>query len=168
MKSRDFTALSTRSPPCVVHRKQGRELGDRHLSNVGLPVAASGQLNAPLSVTGYGSDRVLEDDGGLPGQDVALFGPAIAADQLWFRKVQNHLEVSIIGTSDKLTVSDWYLDDRYRVEQFKTADNQTLLSSQVDSLVQAMAAFSPPPSGQTALTPAQQSALSPVIAANWN
>ena len=99
---------------------------------------------------------------------VALFGPAIAADQLWFRKVQNHLEVSIIGTSDKLTVSDWYLDDRYRVEQFKTADNQTLLSSQVDSLVQAMAAFSPPPSGQTALTPAQQSALSPVIAANWN
>ncbi len=54
------------------------------------------------------------------------------------------------------------------MEQFQTADNQTLLSSQVDSLVQAMAAFSPPAAGQTTLTPAQQSALSPVIAANWN
>jgi hypothetical protein len=43
-----------------------------------------------------------------------------------------------------------------------------LLSSQVDALVSAMAAFSPPPPGQTTLTPEQQSALSPVIAANWN
>jgi hypothetical protein len=53
------------------------------------------------------------------------------------------------------------------VEQFKTADNQTLLSSQVNNLVQAMAAFAPPAPGQTTLTPAQQTALSPVIAANW-
>ena len=65
------------------------------------------------------------------------------------------------------TITNWYAGNQYKVEQFKTADNKTLLSSQVDALVSAMAAFSPPPPGQTTLTPAQQSALSPVIAANW-
>jgi hypothetical protein len=53
------------------------------------------------------------------------------------------------------------------VEQFKTSDGKTLLDSQVQNLVQAMASFAPPAVGQTSLTPVQQTALAPVIAANW-
>jgi hypothetical protein len=75
--------------------------------------------------------------------------------------------VSIIGTTDKFTLSNWYLGNQYRVEQFKTSDGKTLLDSQVQNLVQAMASFAPPPVGQTTLTTAQQTALTPVIAANW-
>ena len=33
----------------------------------------------------------------------------IFANQIWLRKVSNNLEVSIIGTSDKMTISNWYL-----------------------------------------------------------
>ena len=88
-------------------------------------------------------------------------------DQLWFRRLGNTLEVSIIGTSDKLSLSNWYLGDPYHVEQFKTSDGRTLLDSQVQNLVNAMAAFAPPAMGQTNLSSAYASQLQPVIAANW-
>jgi hypothetical protein len=70
-------------------------------------------------------------------------------------------------TPDKLTINNWYLGNQYHVEQFRTAGGQTLLDTQVENLVQAMAAFSPPAAGQTTLPPAYQTALASVIAANW-
>ncbi|MFM7332154.1 MAG: calcium-binding protein, partial [Brachymonas sp.] len=100
-------------------------------------------------------------------QDLALFDSGIATDQLWFRKVTNDLEVSIIGTTDKFVVKDWYLGSQYRVEQFKTSDGKMLLDSQVQNLVQAMSAFSPPAAGQTTLPTDYATTLNPVIAANW-
>jgi len=54
------------------------------------------------------------------------------------------------------------------VEQFKTTDGaKTLLDSNVQNLVNAMASFAPPAAGQTSLPTAYQSSLAPVIAANW-
>ncbi len=116
---------------------------------------------------GYGVDTIAENDATVGNTDVALFDAGIAIDQLWFTKTGNNLDVSIIGTTDKFTVSNWYLGNQYRVEQFKTSDGKTLLDSQVQNLVQAMASFAPPPVGQTTLNTAQQTALAPVIAANW-
>ena len=117
---------------------------------------------------GYGAETVQENDATSGNTDLLRILEGVATDQLWFRRVSNNLEVSIIGTGDRATIGNWYTGNQYKVEQFQTSDNQMLLNSQVDNLVQAMAAFSPPPPGQTTLTPAQQSALSPVIAANWN
>jgi len=71
------------------------------------------------------------------------------------------------ATTDKLTIENWYLGSSFHVEQFKTADGKLLLDSQVENLVQAMAAFAPPAAGQTTLPPTYQDALAPVIAANW-
>ena len=52
-------------------------------------------------------------------------------------------------------------------EQFKTTDGGlTLLDSQVESLVAAMASFAPPSAGQTTLPQTYQDALAGVIAAN--
>ena len=48
-----------------------------------------------------------------------------------------------------------------------TPDGKLLLDSQVENLVQAMAAFAPPAAGQTILPPAYQETLATVIAANW-
>ena len=116
---------------------------------------------------GYGADTVTENDSTAGNTDVASFLAGVATDQIWFRHVGSNLEVSIIGTSDKLTVQNWYTGSAYHVEQFQTADNHTLLDSQVENLVQAMAAFSPPAAGETTLPPAYQTVLAPVIAANW-
>lgn len=116
---------------------------------------------------GFGFDSVTENDTTAGNTDVARFDAGIATDQLWFVKTGNNLDVSIIGTTDKLTMTNWYLGSQYHVEQFKTSDGKTLLDSQVQNLVSAMAAFSPPAAGQTTLSASYAASLNPVIAANW-
>jgi Ca2+-binding RTX toxin-like protein len=117
---------------------------------------------------GYGRDTIRENDSTTGNSDAAQFLAGIAADQIWLRHVGNNLEASIIGTTDKLTLENWYLGAGYHVEQFQTADGRLLLDSRVENLVQAMAAFAPPAAGQTSLPPTYQDALAPVIAANWH
>ncbi len=116
---------------------------------------------------GYGTDTVQEADATWGNTDVAKFDAGISTNQFWFKKSGNNLEVSIIGTPDKLTVANWYLGNQYHVEQFKTSDGKTLMNSQVQNLVQAMAGFAPPPAGQTTLSAPYQTVLAPVIAATW-
>ena len=119
---------------------------------------------------GYGADTVVENDATTGNSDVAQFLAGVAADQIWFARPMgtNTLEVSIIGTGDKLIIDDWYAGTQHHVEQFKTTDSaRTLLDSNVENLVNAMAAFAPPAAAQTTLPPDYQATLAPVIAANW-
>ncbi|MGA7180532.1 MAG: calcium-binding protein [Thiobacillaceae bacterium] len=117
---------------------------------------------------GYGTDTVVENDATAGNADIAQFLSDVAADQIWFRHVGNNLEASIIGTSDKLVIKDWYTGATNHVEQFRTTDgSKTLLDSNVQNLVNAMASFAPPAAGQTTLPADYQASLAPVIAANW-
>ncbi|MNZ13767.1 Bifunctional hemolysin/adenylate cyclase precursor [compost metagenome] len=118
---------------------------------------------------GYGADTVVESEATVGNADVAQFLSGIAIDQLWFSKAAgaNNLEVSVIGTMDKLIVKDWYVGSANHVEQFKTADGKTLLDSQVQNLVDAMAAFAPPAFGETTLSSDYRAALDSVISVNW-
>ncbi len=77
------------------------------------------------------------------------------------------LEVSIVDTTDKLIVQDWYLGNAYHIEQFKTADGLTLQHSNVETLVNAMASFAPPDLAQTTLPASYESSLDPVISSLW-
>nr|NJM04780.1 calcium-binding protein [Desulfobacula sp.] len=115
-----------------------------------------------------GTDTIIENDATAENNDVAEFNSGIAADQLWFQHVGTNLEVSIIGTTDKFKIQNWYSGSQYHVEQFKTADGQVLLDTQVETLVQAMAAFAPPVAGQTSLPQNYQDSLVPVLSANWH
>ncbi|TJZ74852.1 hypothetical protein FAZ21_07635 [Chitiniphilus eburneus] len=110
---------------------------------------------------------MVENDATSGNTDLAQFADA-ASDQLWFRRVGSDLEVSVIGTGDKVTVASWYSGTKYHVEQFKTADGKMLLDSQVDALVSAMAGFAPPDAGQTTLPDQYREQLQPVLAANWH
>ena len=116
---------------------------------------------------GEGADRISDYDSTTGNADVLSFGANIDAEQIWLRRVGSDLEVSLIGTDDKATLTNWYSGTNYRIEQFRTADDQVLLHAQVETLVQAMAAFSPPAAGQTTLPLNYQEALAQVIAANW-
>lgn len=116
---------------------------------------------------GDGADVISDYDKTRGNTDTMLFGAGISSDQLWLSRSGKDLQISIIGTSDKATISDWYRGSAYQVEQFKTSDGQALLNNQVDALVSAMAAFAPPAPGQTTLPDYYQNILNPVIAANW-
>ncbi len=120
-----------------------------------------------------GGQDVIDDFDPDANTDVLQFGAGISADQLWFRKNGWDLEVSVIGTADKVTVSKWSFwgagnwEKAQHIEQFRTADGKVLLENQVDQLVNAMAAFAPPAAGQLSLPQNYKDALSTVIASNW-
>jgi hypothetical protein len=117
---------------------------------------------------GDGQDTIVENDDTAGVLDKLHFDAGIAADQLWWRKSGNSLEVSVIGSTDKVTLSNWYLGAARHVEVFELANGSQLLDTQVQALVQAMASFSPPAAGQASLPANYESTLQPVIAANWH
>ncbi|HWW04223.1 calcium-binding protein [Collimonas sp.] len=101
------------------------------------------------------------------GTSELLFANA-NSDQLWFQRSGDDLDIGVIGTSFQLDVSSWYGSSSNHVQSIVAADGKTLIDSQVDALVSAMASFNPPASGATVLPDAYQNQLRPVIAANWH
>lgn len=100
--------------------------------------------------------------------DVLLFEKGVSADQLWFEKIGNNLKVSVIDSADTVTINNWYLGDQYKLDSFELANGEALLANQVDNLVNAMAAFNPPSSGEGYLSDEYHEKLNPIIAANWS
>ena len=116
---------------------------------------------------GGGQDTINNYDISADSVDTLRFEEGISVEQLWFRRNGSNLEVSVIGTTDKATISSWYSNSNYRLDQFQTADGRTLLDGQVQNLVDSMAAFGVPAGGESNLTPDQRAQLDMVIAANW-
>lgn len=116
---------------------------------------------------GDGADVIAENDATVDNHDVLAFASGVNYDQLWFKKSGNNLIVDVIGTTDRVTVSNWFLSTDRQVEAIQ-AGGQELVNSSVINLVNAMAGMTAPAAGQTTLTTAQHTALDPVIAANWH
>jgi Ca2+-binding RTX toxin-like protein len=119
---------------------------------------------------GDGQDTVnnYDTDALSINQDIIEFYQNISSNQLWFTKNGNNLDISIIGTTDKMSIKDWYTNASNQVDKFKSSDGKELINADVDKLVQAMAAFTPPSMGQTTLPSNYQSSLNTTIAANWH
>ncbi len=115
---------------------------------------------------GSGQDVISDYDPTSGNLDVLKLQD-LSSNQLWFTQTGNSLNITVIGTSDNVTISNWYSGNAYHIEQFKSADGKTLLDSQVASLVSAMASLTPPAAGQTTLSQNYQEQLSTVFAANW-
>jgi Ca2+-binding RTX toxin-like protein len=115
---------------------------------------------------GSGADIIRENDATAGHSDILELSSGINYNQLWFRKLGNNLEVKVIGSTDQVTVENWFLGSAYQIEQFK-AGGKTLLNTDVLKLVNAMAAFAPPAAGQTTLPANLQTTLNPILSANW-
>jgi Ca2+-binding RTX toxin-like protein len=116
---------------------------------------------------GGGSDLISNADTDLAA-DRVLFGAGIAEDQLWFTRSGNDLVVSILGGTDRATLQGWYASTGNQLDHFELSDGATLAATQVQQLVDAMSAFTTPPSSLGDLTLAQQQSVESVIAANWH
>ncbi|MHC8405674.1 calcium-binding protein [Pseudomonas sp. TMB3-21] len=115
---------------------------------------------------GDGQDEIHEYDGGYGATDTLLVGQDVDHHNLWFRQSENDLQVSLLGTEDVVTISNWYSAKSKHIELIKTSTG-SLLDSQVQNLVDKMASFNIPAGGEVNLTGAQRSELDLVIAANW-
>ncbi|MBB6343173.1 Ca2+-binding RTX toxin-like protein [Pseudomonas fluvialis] len=115
---------------------------------------------------GDGVDTLYDIDSSIGNADSLSFDN-VDHDQLWFRSVGSNLEISVIGTDDKITVFGWNAGTSNQIEKFIASDGLALSNAQVANLVNAMAAFSPPAAGQTSLPSNYHAALDPVISASW-
>ena len=91
---------------------------------------------------GYGADRIVENDLTVGNTDTVLFGAGVKVQQRVSR-AGDDLVVSLPGTADRLTVTNWFLGAQYRVEIFQAASGALLRAEAVQALVDAMAALSP-------------------------
>ena len=61
--------------------------------------------------------------------------------ELWFCQNGNDLIISHIGTSDQVTVKNWFVSEYNRQYSITTADGKEIYASQVEQLVNAMSSF---------------------------
>jgi Ca2+-binding RTX toxin-like protein len=92
---------------------------------------------------GYGSDLITDNDSTSGVKDVIRFTAGIAQSDIRFTQSGNALVATIKSTSEALTIQDWYLGTQNQVEEFRFNDGTVLTNAQAQSLVGAMAAFSP-------------------------
>ncbi len=114
---------------------------------------------------GDGEDIVQDTSG---SSDRMQFGTTINPFDLVISRQANDLRLAVHGTTDQVTIQNWYGGIANQTEVIQSGNGQQLVNSQVDQLLQAMAAFT------------QQSGLSwdqaidqrpqdvqTILAANW-
>ncbi len=116
---------------------------------------------------GDGRDTLVEQGSSPNDVDVLRFGQQIAADQLWLRRLQSDLEISVIGSTDRVLLSNWFDARQPHVERIEAGGLNLQIDQQLNSLIQAMASFAPPAMGETRLSDAYRETLQPMIAASW-
>jgi Ca2+-binding RTX toxin-like protein len=91
---------------------------------------------------GGGADTITES-GTYTDSDELDFGAGIDWNEVWFSQQGNNLVMSVLGTTDKVTVTDWFTGGGNVVETIKSGDGKVLHWSDVSTLVAAMASFDP-------------------------
>jgi Ca2+-binding RTX toxin-like protein len=120
---------------------------------------------------GDGQDIVLEWDPTPGNIDRLLFDSTINPLDLVLSRQVNDLRVAVNGTTDQVTIMNWWHESNStagQVEELQAGNGLKLLNTQVEQLIGAMAAFS----AQTGLTWEQGIVQQPqevqtVLAAHW-
>jgi len=114
---------------------------------------------------GEGQDLIQDNSGPV---DKLFYDAGINPLDLIISRQVNDLRIAIHGTTDQVMIQNWYMGTTNRTEMIQAGNGQTLLSTRVDQLIQAMASFSQ----QSGLTwdqainqqPAQ---VQSILAASW-
>jgi Ca2+-binding RTX toxin-like protein len=114
---------------------------------------------------GDGQDVIVDTDSTLFNSDLLKLGGA-TSKQLWLTKSGSNLDIKILGTTDKVTVQNWFAGSANQVEKITASDGKSLSASKVNALVNAMASFTPPADAASlpANTPA---AVTKLVASSW-
>jgi hypothetical protein len=109
----------------------------------------------------------VDTDGTVGNSDRLFLATANPLDLIFSRQA-NDLRIAVYGSTDQVTVQDWYLGTNHQVETIAAGNGENLLNTQVDQLIQAMSTFSQ----QTGLTWEQGIAQQPqqvhtVLAGSW-
>lgn len=119
--------------------------------------------DAYLFRLGDGHDHINERGG-----DDRLTLEGVSHDQLWLWQTGRDLNIGIIDTEDRITVEHWFGNDRNKIETIQgSSDSHVLHESQVQQLVQAMAAFDATGQGDLDVSQDTIDDMSVALAAAW-
>jgi Ca2+-binding RTX toxin-like protein len=113
-----------------------------------------------------GRDTILDQDSEV-NHDQIQFAEGISHDQLRFRKSHHDLDIRIVGGGTQVTVKNWFLGAQYQIESIHAGDGYVLLNTQIEQMIQAIASFDRPSSGELKFTQAVLDRLEPVLAVDW-
>ena len=128
---------------------------------------------------GGGSDRIFFGAG--DGQDVInqmdtaaadantdtlVFDSALQTDELWFSRNGDSLQINIVGTDDQVTINEWYNSSDRQLDTIEVG-SAVLLNSEVDQLVNAMAAFDVPNGVGDVVSDEIKQQLEPTLTSVW-
>ncbi|MGH7183289.1 MAG: putative Ig domain-containing protein [Nitrospiraceae bacterium] len=114
---------------------------------------------------GDGQDLIQDNSG---SGDKISFDSGINSLNLVISRQTNDLRLAIHGSSDQVTIQNWYTSSSNQIETVQAGNGQILLSTQINQLIQAMAGFTQ----QTGLTwdqaiDQQPQNVQAVLAASW-
>jgi Ca2+-binding RTX toxin-like protein len=120
-----------------------------------------------LFARGDGQDTLVDKDSTWFNSDLLKIANA-KSNQLWFTRTGNNLNIAIIGTTDKVSILDWYTSSANRLEKITAlGDNKTLNLSRLNGLVSAMAGFTNQAMANTDLPASTSATLSKLISSSW-
>ena len=114
---------------------------------------------------GDGADTVNNYDTSATSVDTARFVDVDYHD-LWFNRSGSNLQITVAGTDDRVTISNWYSNANYQVDRIEVGDS-VLLNSQVEQLVSAMASYGVPSGAGNVIPQEVKDELQPVLAETW-
>ncbi|MBF0456259.1 MAG: hypothetical protein HQL72_15755, partial [Magnetococcales bacterium] len=117
---------------------------------------------------GEGQDTIVESTTST-SSDSLMMGAGIDALDISLKQFGADLQLKLSGSSDQVTIEDWFANSNSQVETIQVSDGSTLASSQVDLLIQDMATFSTNHNGiswDDALVQYEEE-TSTIIAAHW-
>lgn len=117
---------------------------------------------------GGGRDRIVQADARSQDNDVLQLGNGIDHTWVWFSRSGSDLAIDVVGTTDRVTMVDWFTEGNQRVDQIRTSDGWSLAQRDVQQLVDAMAAFSAAHAVEARIEPRQLAMLAPVLGTSWH
>ncbi len=105
----------------------------------GSDLLSGGTGNDTYNVYAEDGDDMIYDEGGT---DTLTFADATDATDLWFAQEANNLVIYRLGTTDRVSVEDWFADPANQVETIEAAAfGKVLYAGDVNSLISQMASF---------------------------
>ncbi len=87
---------------------------------------------------GDGKDTIFDANG---TKDKIVFGEGIDSKDIMFSRSGNHLNISVVGSDDSISLSNYYYSNSYKIEEFQTSDGSLIDSTKIDLMIQAIASF---------------------------
>ena len=129
-----------------------------------------GGANATYHYQAGGNDVIVN---GVASETAATgtldFGNALSADNFWFVKSGNDLQIDLLGTHGQVTIASWFSGGSHQLQEIKAGGLE--LDANVGQLVQAMATYSDAHAGfhwSTATQMPSDPNLHATIAASWH